>query len=147
MAIKDILSFRKSSKTSAAATSHTPSLADNASFDHPVKEAPLAAGVEAEDPNDYPKGAKLAIIIAALASAVLLVALDQTIVATAIPKITNQFHSVQDIGWYGSAYFLTAAALTTIWGKVYQNFNVKYWFCITVAIFEVRFAHQFAHCI
>jgi hypothetical protein len=50
----------------------------------------------------YPKGVKLAVIIIALCLAVLLVALDQTIIATAIPRITDHFNSVQDIGWYGS---------------------------------------------
>jgi hypothetical protein len=42
------------------------------------------------------------VIIVALCLAVFLVALDQTIIATAIPRITDHFHSVQDIGWYGS---------------------------------------------
>lgn len=50
----------------------------------------------------YPQGLKLAIIIAALCLAVFLVALDQTIISTAIPKITDSFNSVNDIGWYVS---------------------------------------------
>jgi hypothetical protein len=50
----------------------------------------------------YPTGLKLVLIISALLVAVFLVALDQTIVATAIPKITDRFNSVSDIGWYGS---------------------------------------------
>lgn len=32
---------------------------------------------------------------------------DQTIIATAIPKITDQFGALNDVGWYGSAYMLT----------------------------------------
>jgi hypothetical protein len=50
----------------------------------------------------YPKGLELVLISFALCLAVFLVALDQTIIATAIPRITDHFHSVQDIGWYGS---------------------------------------------
>jgi hypothetical protein len=50
----------------------------------------------------YPHGIQLFLIILALSLAVLLVALDQTIIATAIPRITDHFNSVQDIGWYGS---------------------------------------------
>jgi hypothetical protein len=50
----------------------------------------------------YPTGMKLIMIIVALCLAVFLVALDQTIIATAIPRITDRFDSVQDIGWYGS---------------------------------------------
>jgi hypothetical protein len=49
----------------------------------------------------YSTGIVLAAIILALCLAVFLVALDQTIIATAIPRITDEFHSVKDIGWYG----------------------------------------------
>jgi len=35
------------------------------------------------------------------------VSLDQTIVATAIPKISDQFRALNDVGWYASAFFLT----------------------------------------
>ena len=48
---------------------------------------------------EYPKAWKLAVIVAALCLAVFLVALDQTIVAVAVPKITDQFHSLDDVGW------------------------------------------------
>jgi len=50
----------------------------------------------------YPSGLVLAAIVLALCLAVFLVALDQTIIATAIPRITDRFHSVKDIGWYGA---------------------------------------------
>jgi len=48
---------------------------------------------------EYPHGLKLALILAALCLAVFLVALDNTIISTAIPKITDQFNSITDIGW------------------------------------------------
>jgi hypothetical protein len=50
----------------------------------------------------YPSGLALAAIVLALCLAVFLVALDQTIIATAIPRITDDFQSVKDIGWYGA---------------------------------------------
>ena len=45
------------------------------------------AGRNVEDDIEYPHGAKLAIILSALCLAVFLVALDQTIIAPAIPKM------------------------------------------------------------
>ena len=33
--------------------------------------------------------------------------MDQTIVATAIPKISDHFRALNDVGWYASAFFLT----------------------------------------
>jgi hypothetical protein len=56
---------------------------------------PVADG----DPANYPHGIKLVTLIIALCLAVFLVALDQTIIATAIPRITDRFRSVDDIGW------------------------------------------------
>jgi hypothetical protein len=73
----------------------------------------------------YPTGLKLAAIIFALCLAVLLVALDQTIIATAIPRITDRFNSVGDIGWYGSAYFLTTTSLQPTFGRIYKTFSVS----------------------
>lgn len=59
------------------------------------------------DDNIYPSSWKLALITIALSLAVFCMALDNTIIATAIPAITNQFKSLDDVGWYGSAYLLT----------------------------------------
>lgn len=48
---------------------------------------------------DYPKSYKLAFIVLALVCSIFLVSLDMTIVATAIPKITDAFHSLDQVGW------------------------------------------------
>ena len=32
---------------------------------------------------------------------------DFNLIATAVPVITSQFHSIHDIGWYGSAFYIT----------------------------------------
>lgn len=88
-------------------------------------ENELAKLEEAEVGSDYPTGLKLVTLIIALCLAVFLVALDQTIIATAIPKITDRFNSISDIGWYGSAYFLTATSLQPTFGRVYKVFNVS----------------------
>ena len=57
------------------------------------------AKLDAEEDMEYPHGLKLAVILMALCLAVFLVALDQTIISTAIPKITDHFNSIKDIGW------------------------------------------------
>jgi len=60
-----------------------------------------------------------------------------TIVATAIPRITDQFKSVDQVGWYGSAFFLTLGAFQSTWGKAYKYFPLKLSFLISIFIFEV----------
>lgn len=79
---------------------------------------------ESKDP-EYPPLGRALIVILALYLAVFLVALDQTIIGVAIPKITDQFKSISDIAWYGSAYFLTSTALQPSYGRIYKIFSVS----------------------
>lgn len=85
----------------------------------------------------YPSGFKLLLILVALLLSMFLVALDMTIVATAIPRITDQFRRLQDVGWYGSAFFLTLAVFQSFWGKAYKYFLLKPTFLAAVCLFEV----------
>lgn len=51
------------------------------------------------------------------------------------PTITNDFHALSDEGWYGAAYFLTSTAFLPTWGKIFQKFNIKVAFVLTLFIF------------
>jgi MFS transporter, DHA2 family, glioxin efflux transporter len=82
-------------------------------------------------------GLRLFFIIVAIVLSVFLVALDMTIVATAIPRITDEFNSLQDVGWYGSAFFLTVASFQSTWGKGYKYFPLKTTFIASMVIFEI----------
>ena len=90
-----------------------------------------------EHPEAYPRGFKLFIILISLILSILLVALDTTIIATAIPRITQEFHSLDQVGWYGSAYFLTNATFQSVWGKAYTYFDLKATLMIGIGLFEV----------
>jgi len=92
----------------------------------PDGEAPIAGSVKpdhpVEDDYEYVTGFKLATIIGCVTLVAFLILLDQSIIATvrhappsllrrlswrqAIPRITSDFHSLPDVGWYGSAYLL-----------------------------------------
>ena len=65
------------------------------------------------------------------------VSLDMTIVATAIPKITDQFHGIDLVGWYGAALFLTLCSFQSTWGKGYKYFPLNMTFLIALLVFEV----------
>ena len=62
---------------------------------------------------------------------------DRTIIATAIPRITDDFHSLGDVGWYGSAYLLTCCSLQLLMGRVYTFFNPKKIFLSSFVVFEI----------
>ena len=105
-----------------------------------VEETPLeeaeALDKLSEEP-EYPGGAKLGIIVASLCLSVFCMALDNTIIATAIPKITDHFHSINDVGWYGSSYLLTTCAFQLMFGKLYTYFSIKWVYLTALFIFEV----------
>ena len=84
----------------------------------------------------YMKGLRLGVTILALALGTLLVAIDNTIIAVAIPKISSVFNSLSQVGWYGSAYLLTVTALQPTCGRLYKYFDMKYTFLCSVLIFE-----------
>ena len=82
-------------------------------------------------------GLKLALVILAIYLSVLCVALDNTVIATAIPSITDEFHSIDDVGWYGSAYLLCEAAFQLFFGKLYTVFGTKWIYLFALGLFEV----------
>ncbi|PVI07176.1 MFS transporter [Periconia macrospinosa] len=92
---------------------------------------------EPEDESKYLSGYKLAILSLGLCLTTFLIALDNTILATAIPKITTVFNSLNDVGWYGSSYLLTTCSLQPSFGKVYTYFDVKYTYLFALLLFEV----------
>ena len=53
----------------------------------------------------------------------------------AIPTITAKFNSIQDIGWYGSAYLFTFCCFQLLFGKIYAFYNAKWVFMTAVVIF------------
>ena len=56
---------------------------------------------------------------------------------TAIPKITGRFHSLDDVGWYGSAYLLTQLSLQSTFGKLYSLYNIKWIYIAALLTFEI----------
>lgn len=94
-------------------------------------------GPENDAEVEYPSGLKLLTIMVGLSLTILCVALDNTIIATAIPRITDEFRSIEDVGWYGSAYLLTTCSFQLLFGKFYSFFSIKWVFLIALFVFEV----------
>ncbi|CAH0051604.1 unnamed protein product [Clonostachys solani] len=101
------------------------------------KGTATTATLSPEDDDDYPEGAALVFILLALALSMFLMSLDMTIIATAIPKITDDFHGLSEAAWYGSAFFMTIGGFQSSWGKAYKYFSLKISFLMAVFIFEV----------
>ncbi len=86
--------------------------------------------------QQYPHGIRLVFITIGLILSTFIAALDSTIIATAIPRITTQLGGISNIAWYGSALAITNAAFQSPWGKAYQYFPLKITFLLAIAVFE-----------
>lgn len=62
---------------------------------------------------------------------------DQTVITTAVPKIANEFHAIEDVGWYTVAYLLTTSTFQVAYGKLFTTMSVKVVFLVAMATFEV----------
>ena len=82
-----------------------------------------------------PRG--LPLIFIALILAILLAALDQTIVATALPTIVGDLGGLSHLSWVVTAYLLATTASTPLWGKLGDQFGRKTLFQASIVIFLV----------
>ncbi|KAL1856396.1 hypothetical protein Daus18300_010768 [Diaporthe australafricana] len=92
---------------------------------------------DASDGTGHITGAPLVLALTALNLSTVLIFLDNSILSTATPTITNEFHSVQDIGWYVSAYQLTLSALQPMTGKLFTYLPNKQTYIASVLLFEL----------
>lgn len=80
---------------------------------------------------------EIMVIMVALMLVMLLAALDQTIVATALPKIATDLHGLNKLSWVATAYLLTSAITTPIYGKISDLLGRKRVFQAAIVIFLV----------
>jgi EmrB/QacA subfamily drug resistance transporter len=79
----------------------------------------------------------LLVIYLALMLAMLLAALDQTIVATALPTIVSDLGGLSHLSWVVTAYILASTATTQVWGKLGDQYGRKYLFIAAIVIFLI----------
>ncbi|MFJ8884232.1 MFS transporter [Streptomyces sp. NPDC102402] len=75
--------------------------------------------------------------IGALLLGMLLAALDQTIVSTALPTIVSELGGLDHLSWVVTAYLLAATAATPLWGKLGDQYGRKKLFQTAIVIFLI----------
>ncbi|MFB4312117.1 MFS transporter [Actinomadura sp. GTD37] len=91
----------------------------------------------AQDERAMPKGRDLYVILGALMLAMLLAALDQTIVSTALPTIVSDLGGLNHLAWVVTAYLLASTASTPLWGKLGDQYGRKRLFQASIVIFLI----------
>ncbi|KUO22506.1 MDR family MFS transporter [Streptomyces dysideae] len=75
--------------------------------------------------------------IGALLLGMLLAALDQTIVSTALPTIVSELGGMEHLSWVVTAYLLASTAATPLWGKLGDQYGRKKLFQTAIVIFLI----------
>jgi EmrB/QacA subfamily drug resistance transporter len=97
----------------------------------PTDPAP-APGQPAARPLTHPE---IRSIVLGIMLAMFLGALDQTIVATALPTIGRHFNNLADLSWVVTSYLLTATALTPLYGKLSDIHGRRVMMLIAILLF------------
>ncbi len=77
------------------------------------------------------------VAIGALLLGMLLAALDQTIVSTALPTIVSELGGMEHLSWVVTAYMLASTAATPLWGKLGDQYGRKKLFQSAIVIFLI----------
>lgn len=80
---------------------------------------------------------RLWFILSALMLTLLLAALDQTIVSTALPTITSDLGGLDELSWVVTAYLLASTATTPLWGKLSDLYGRKLMLQASIVIFLI----------
>jgi len=78
---------------------------------------------------------QILVIMSGLMAGMLLAALDQTIVATAIRTIADDLHGLNHQAWATTASLITATIVTPLYGKLGDIYGRKRLFIIAISIF------------
>ena len=96
---------------------------------------PQAAGVAAFDEPQYLSHQQIVVVLFGLMAGVMLAALDQSIVSTALPRIVSELGGLDKLAWVVTAYLLTATAATPLWGKISDLYGRRPIFQAAILIF------------
>ncbi|MGO8951334.1 MAG: MDR family MFS transporter [Ktedonobacterales bacterium] len=112
---------------------------DSESSSHIARPAvgSVAAGAQPRPAGPRLRGIALYSVLTALMLTLLLEALDQTVVGTALPKIISDLNGFSLYTWVATAYLLASSTVVPIVGKLSDQFGRKGFFLVGVVVFLV----------
>ncbi|PVF94121.1 ABC transporter [Serendipita vermifera] len=102
-----------------------------------VLEKPISVSHDGQEETYLLTGKKLVLAHTGFLLAIFCTSLDQTIVATALPKLASQFNALDELTWVVSAYFLTQAGLMLTFGQILTIAPSKWVYLICIVLFEI----------
>jgi EmrB/QacA subfamily drug resistance transporter len=99
--------------------------------------SPSGAAVLDDNQPRYLEHQQIVVVMIGLMTGVLLAALDQSIVGTALPRIVSDLGGLDQLSWVVTAYLLTATAVTPLWGKISDLYGRRQVFQVAIIIFLI----------
>lgn len=87
--------------------------------------------------SGHGEGPSIRLVFAGLMTGLFLAAVDQTVVATALPTIVGELGGLEHLAWIVIAYLLTATASTPLWGKFSDIYGRRQCFQAAIIIFVI----------
>jgi EmrB/QacA subfamily drug resistance transporter len=100
-------------------------------------DGPQTAELLQTAPEGERSHAEIMVIVVALMLAMLLAALDQTIVSTALPRIASDLNGLNKLSWVVTSYLITSAVVTPLYGKISDQLGRKKVFQTAIIIFLI----------
>jgi EmrB/QacA subfamily drug resistance transporter len=89
------------------------------------------------DKDGYLSHRQILVVLGGLLTGMFLSSLDQSIVGTALPRITSELGGLDKLSWVVTAYLLTATSSTPLWGKISDLYGRKPLFQAAIVVFLV----------
>jgi EmrB/QacA subfamily drug resistance transporter len=99
----------------------------------PTTEPPVAGAPD--DGPSYLSHRQILVVLFGVMAGMLLAALDQSIVGTALPRIVSDLGGLDKLSWVVTAYLLTSTAVTPLWGKISDLYGRRLIFQAAIMIF------------
>jgi EmrB/QacA subfamily drug resistance transporter len=87
------------------------------------------------DASGYLSHRQILVVLGGLMAGMFLAALDQSILGTALPRITSELGGLDKLSWVVTAYLLTSTAATPLWGKISDLYGRRITFQAAITIF------------
>jgi EmrB/QacA subfamily drug resistance transporter len=87
------------------------------------------------DADGYLSHRQILVVMGGLMTGLFLAALDQSIVGTALPRITSELGGLDKLSWVVTAYLLSATSSTPLWGKISDLYGRRLLFQIAIVTF------------
>lgn len=101
----------------------------------PAEAVAAAAAAVASPPRGAVSPAEVRTIFFGLMLAAFLSALNQTIIATALPTIGRYFHDFETLSWVVTAYLLTSTAVAPLYGKLSDIWGRRAMILVAIGLF------------